>query len=125
MESHESISLPFGLQSLQSVTKIADHGDALDLGGRLLEFALRLYDASRSPLGTAVRKCDCFDNHKAVLLALEVAARPSNRAEGELKSARVWIERATYQVAARLPKGQRECVIGISALDVEARFLPN
>ena len=108
MGSHESIYLPVGLKSLQDVTEIADDRVALDFGGELLESALRLFDSNCGSLRTAVRKCDCYDNPKAVLRALEVAARPSNRAEGELKRARVWIERAIPQVAARLEKGQRE-----------------
>jgi hypothetical protein len=123
MESHGSIYLPVGLKSLQDVTEIPDDRVALDFGGELLEFALRLFDANCGSLGTAVRKCDCFDNPNAVLKALEVVARPTNRAESELKRARVWIERAIPQVAARLEKGQRECVMGIPTLDIDVRFI--
>lgn len=124
MESHGPIYLPVGLKSLQDVSEIADERVALDFGKKLLEFALRLFDANCGSLGTTVRKCDCFDNPKAVLLALEVAARPSNRAEAELKRTRVWIERAIPQVAARLEKGQRDCVMGIPTFNIDVRSTP-
>lgn len=125
MEPHESISLPDGLKSLHDMTEIADNWVALDLGGRLLEFALKLEAVNGGSMVTQARKRDCFDNPKAVQLALEVAATPSKRTEVELERARVWIERAIHDVATRLPKGQRECVIGISALNVDARFVPS